>query len=341
MRSILTLVIVIGIVYMIFEKNASIKSALISSMTVGVDQPVTPEEVPEKSPENKEKKEEVTEEFTGSFMEKTISHVMVNLLKTDQGKKAFGNLITPVGMSSERGKTETFKVSNLNNMVEAIFEISTFGAGDKGPASCGHIVTANYQILSKDNLLIKEATDTFPLGSDKIIPGLDAVIVGMKTQQTRKATISKKLLQEIGLVSLDSKLKMEDIVKVSVTLKDIISHNFVNNQDVRMFDDEISYKLPLVCGNKTSYNAKITRLRDSVIMYDSKQTGKKINMQIGDLNYPIIFSASLHGKIPSGSRTVIAKGKLFKSYATKNSIIFPNIELPENEYFMLDLADFK
>jgi hypothetical protein len=37
-------------------------------------------------------------------------------------------------------------------------------------------------------------------------------------------------------------------------------------------------------------------------------------MQIGNLSYPLIFSYALHNKIPIGSRTVIAKGKLFKSF---------------------------
>ena len=39
--------------------------------------------------------------------------------------------------------------------------------------------------------------------------------------------------------------------------------------------------------------------------------------------------------------TVIAKGKLFKSFLNEFSTIFPQTKLPENEYFMLELYDFE
>lgn len=43
-----------------------------------------------------------------------------------------------------------------------------------------NIVTVQYKILSTNNLLLKEGVATFPLESEKVIPGLDAVIVGIK-----------------------------------------------------------------------------------------------------------------------------------------------------------------
>ena len=73
-----------------------------------------------------------------------------------------------------------------------MFDIKTFGEGEVGPATCGHIVTVIYKILSPSNMVISENTVTYPLGSNQIAPGVDAVIVGMKTGQTRHATISSK-----------------------------------------------------------------------------------------------------------------------------------------------------
>ena len=64
-------------------------------------------------------------------------------------------------------------------------------------------------------------------------------------------------------------------------------------------------------------------------------------MQIGNLVYPMIFSHTLHNKIPVGNRTVITKGKFFKSYASNFSTIFPETTLPENEYFMLEFFNFE
>lgn len=38
--------------------------------------------------------------------------------------------------------------------------------------------------------------------------------------------------------------------------------NFVN-EDVKVFDDEIAYKLPLLCGGNAIYNARINKLSNS------------------------------------------------------------------------------
>ena len=57
--------------------------------------------------------------------------------------------------------------------------------------------------------------------------------------------------------------------KLNVTLKEIMPQNFVD-EDVKVFDDEIAYKLPLLCGGNSVYNARITKLSNSEVIYDSK-----------------------------------------------------------------------
>ena len=59
------------------------------------------------------------------------------------------------------------------------------------------------------------------------------------------------------------------------------------------------------------------------------------------MNYPMIFSHALYGKIPTGTRTIIANGSNYKALGMGNSIIFPKEQLPANEYFMLELSDFE
>ncbi len=254
----------------------------------------------------------------------------MNVLKTDEGRLFLESLIQPMN-KSVAGSGASFEM-NSDKFINALFKINTFGNGEKGPASCGHIVTVQYKILSLTNTLLEENTATFPLGSNKIAPGLDAVIVGMKTGQTRHATISSKYFPE----TYSNKLSA---FKVNVLLKEIMPENFVDN-NVKIFDDQLSYKIPLFCGGKAVYDAKITKLSDGKVIYNSVDTGKKISMQIGNLSYPMIFSHSLHNKIPVGNRTVIAKGKLFKSYASNFSTIFPENSLPEDEYFMVEFFNF-
>ena len=317
MQKLLTLIITGAIIYMIFQQKVnSIKA---------------PEHLRPKDDTQQEQTSDKQEaELTGSFFEKTLSSVLINVLKTDEGRMFMESMLQPMN-KSVAGSGSGFQMNN-DSFINSIFKISTFGEGEKGPASCGHIVTVQYKILSTSNVVLEEKTATFPLGSGKIAPGLDAVIVGMKTGQTRHATITSKYIPETA----QDKVSM---FKINVLLKEIVPDNFIGD-DVKIFDDQLAYRIPLVCANKAIYDAKITRLGNGEIVYNSADIGKKINMVIGNLNYPVIFSHALHNKIPVGTRTVIAKGKLFKSYASDHSTIFPDKKLPENEYFMVEFFNF-
>lgn len=321
MQKTLTLLLTAALLYMIFKHNlGEIKAPVTPSTSQTTTSEHTNSHSADVQPE-------------GSFVEKTISHVLINVLKTDEGKMFFENILKPKN-SAIAGLEQGFKINN-DNLIESMFEIKTFGDGTNGPATCGHIVTVNYKILAPNNMLIREGTTTYPLGTNQIGPGVDATIVGMKTGQTRHAIISSKYTD----IQAQANEKPE-IFKLNVQLKEITPQNFID-KDVKIFDDELAYKLPLLCGNKAIYNARITKLYDGSVIYDSTKSGKKLNMQIGTLTYPVIFSYALHNKIPIGTRTVIAKGNLFKSFANDFSTIFPTTKLPENEFFMLELFDFE
>ncbi|MFK7968501.1 MAG: FKBP-type peptidyl-prolyl cis-trans isomerase [Rickettsiaceae bacterium] len=322
MQKFLTLIISISIIYMIFQYNIND----IKAPNGGVNSN-------EKESPASSKEDQATQAMTGNFVEKTISSVLVNVLKTDEGKMFFENILQPVNKPMS-GSGQGFKINN-DNLIEAMFNIKTFGEGGVGPATCGHVVTVIYKILSPNNMVISENTVTYPLGSNQIAPGVDAVIVGMKIGQTRHATISSKYTDKVR--SAGDKV---DSFKLNVVLKEIMPQNFIG-EEVKIFDDEIACKLPLLCGGTAVYHAKITKLTNSEVVYDSKLSSAKINMQIGNLSYPLIFSYALHNKIPIGTRTVIAKGKLFKSFLNEFSVIFPKTKLPEDEIFMLELYDFE
>lgn len=317
MQKLFTFIIAGIILYTLFQQNVA---QLI--IPEGLKTPQQPDQ------SRPDKLEEMP--ITGTFLEKTLSSVMINVLKTEEGRLFMESMIQPMNKTIA-GSGAGFGVNN-DNFLKSMFKINSFGEGEKGPASCGHIVTIHYKILNGNNIVLQDNVATYPLGSEKIAPGLDAVIVGMKTGETRNATISSKYFQETA----NNKIS---IFKVSVLLKEIMPQNFIDDT-VKIFDDELAYRVPLMCGNKAIYDTKITRLSNGEVIYDSKLSGNQISMRIGNLNYPMIFSHALHNKIPVGTRTVIAKGRYFKSYASDYSIIFPDSKLPEEEYFMAEFYNF-
>ena len=65
-----------------------------------------------------------------------------------------------------------------------------------------------------------------------------------------------------------------------------MSENVIDDK-VKIFDDQIAYRIPLVCANKAIYDAKITRLSDGEVLYNSVDLGKKINMVIVKIKHTL------------------------------------------------------
>lgn len=326
MQKFLTLIITIAILYTIVQLNLRPK-------TQKAENPPAPQA---QSQVNKEEKAS-DQPLTGNFLEKTLSSVLINVLKTDEGRTFFENVLQPMNQPIT-GTEHSFKINQ--NLIAPLFKINSFDTGTIGPVSCGHVVTVHYQILTMNNLAVDEGTKTFMLGSKVIMPGLDSVIVGMKIGETRQAIIPAKY------AFMDAKDKKNNIdpqspYKINVVLQEVLPHTFIKEDEVKVFDDEIGYRLPLMCGNNVTFDAKITRLSDGTVIYDSQADKQPINISIGDVSYPLIFSYALHGKIPSGTRTVITKGRTFQGLGANVTKIFPQKQLPLNEYYMLELKNFQ
>ncbi|HJD57037.1 FKBP-type peptidyl-prolyl cis-trans isomerase [Candidatus Tisiphia endosymbiont of Ptychoptera albimana] len=267
--------------------------------------------------------------LTGNFLEKTVSKVLINALKTEEGRLFFENLLQPTNKPIADGK---YTIEVNRDLIQPMFKINTFGNGTVGPATCGHVVTLHYQLLDINNNLLSENTKTFTLGSRVIMPGIDSVVVGMMVGQTRQAIFPTKYT---------SSNEENKPYRVNIVLNSILPNNFVNSNEVKIFDDEIAYRIPLLCGDKVGIDAKITKLSNGQVLYDSTQEGKKLDIKIGDINYPLIVSYALHGKVPVGTRTVIAKGKLFKALGSNINKMLNQSKIPIDEYLMLELTNFQ
>lgn len=271
--------------------------------------------------------------LTGNFLEKTVSKVLINALKTEEGRLFFENLLQPTNKPIADGK---YTIEVNRDLIQPMFKINTFGNGTIGPATCGHVVTLHYQLLDINNNLLSENTKTFTLGSRVIMPGIDSVVVGMMVGQTRQAIFPTKYTS-----SNEENKDYDAPYRVNIVLNSILPNNFVNSNEVKIFDDEIAYRMPLLCGDKVGIDAKITKLSNGQVLYDSAQEGKKLDIKIGDINYPLIVSYALHGKVPVGTRTVIAKGKLFKALGSNINKMLNQSKIPVDEYLMLELTNFQ
>ena len=319
MQKVLTLLITAIIMYMIIQHNRDHLSP--SNIRSKAES---------RAAEQERQDAESMPDLDGNFLERALSKVLINVLKTEEGRIFMENLFTPMDQPIA-GSGQGFKLNN-DNIINSMFNIKTFGEGKGGAVSCGHMVTVRYKVSTLNNIEIKSKTDTYPLGNQENLPGLDAIIVGMKVGQTRQAIVTSRFV--------DKKAGNNGAnYKISVELLDVVPKVFVGNE-VKVFDDEIAYHFPMLCGQQVAFDAKVTKLANGEVIYDSTANNKKLKTVIGNIVYPIIVSHALHNKIAVGTRTVIAPGKLFKSFATEHSTFFPEKVLPANEYFMLELTNF-
>jgi hypothetical protein len=325
-------VVVLFLIYSLFS-STSAKEKLQSGFETAHNA-LVPLRSQDKAPE--------VEQFEGSRIEKYLSNVATNVLKTPEGRAFFENLVTPIGIgidAKDSGSNEDIQ----RNMLQSLFKISTLQAGTGKEACCGHLVQFKYQITDNaGNIIDQEQTKVAQLGSRTIIPALENIIAGMKVGELRSALSPGEYAYD------GKKFRREDVrfgepTKIEVRLLDVQPNFVIDPKEVRVFDDRISFQIPILCGDIVRFRVKILKFDGSIIFESDKVlSGQKVQMRVGDQTFPAIFSYALHKKIPVGSRSVITPGKYFKSMLSKDTNKIFTGKLPDpKEYFLIEFYDIE
>jgi len=278
-------------------------------------------------------------EIEGGFIEKSISKVLINVIKSPEGRSFLEKVVRPAEPSITGEYTQ--KVNN-NSITTELFRIERTTDGEGPKVSCGHTVTVQYEILNMQRVIVESGTKTLTLGSHDMIPALSNVIVGMQKGESRKATVPKQFAYDSPNFSGKKPPFPTDYYQIKVHLVDIKLNNFIDD-NVKIFDDEIAYIVPYLCGDSATFDAKIMRINGEVI-YNSIDKHHKITMNIGDNLYPMIFSHALFNKTPFGTRSVICTGQHLQTLSNKDlSKLFPKPypQLNQNEFFLIEFNNFK
>ena len=243
----------------------------------------------------------------GGIIEKSLSKILINVIKTPEGRSFLEHIVRPA--NSPLSGEYTLKINN-DSFIKDIFKTKIVTEGEGPKVSCGHIVTVDYQITNSRRFIVESGKKTFALGSRDVIIGLNNVIVGMRKGESKIAQIHKHYAYESPYFKGKPPVDPTDYYIVKVSLIEAIPHNFIDDS-VKIFDDEVSYSIPYLCGDNAIFDANIMKI-DGTSIYDSKTKGKQISMILGDGLYPMIFSHALFNKTPFGTRTVICKGQYLR-----------------------------
>ena len=277
-------------------------------------------------------------EIEGGFIEKSISKVLINVIKSPEGRSFLEKVVRPADQSITGEYTQ--KVNN-NSITTELFRMETSAPGDGPKVSCGHTVTVQYEILNMQRVIVESGTKTFTLGTRDIVPALSNVVVGMRKGETRKATSPKLFAYDSPNFNGKQPPFPTDYYQIKAHLVDVKIDNFVDD-NVKIFDDEIAYIVPYLCGDPATFDAKIMRINGEVI-YNSVDRNHKITMNIGDNSYPMIFSHALFNKTPFGTRSVICTGKHLQTLSTEPSkLSYKSLpQLNQTEFFLIEFSNFK
>lgn len=323
MQKFLTLVMVAVILYVVTQSKSEMHS-------VSNQDQETIQKIEKKS-------DDLMPEIEGGFVEKSLSNVLINVLKSKEGRDFLEKVVRPI--DKPLNGEYSLEINNYN-IVNELFKIQTILPGSGPKASCGHIATINYEIINSNKGIVESGTKTFTLGDAKMIRGLSNIIVGMQKGETRKAMIPEQYAYADPHFNGVQPSHPTSYYYVTVSLIDIMPNNFVD-ESVKIFDDEIAYVIPHLCGDKTTFNAKITKTSGETL-FDSFSSEHPITMHLGDNTYPMIFSHALFNKTSFGTRTVICKGQHLRSlFSQEKSKIFtkPSDQPNLNEYFLLEIKD--
>ncbi len=300
-------------------------------------------------------KDEKDPKFEGSFLEKTSSAVLLNLLKTKTGQRVFEKLLSPIHQNLNRYLAQKDYKIDLNKSIDhfgTVFYTEIFNNNTSeriGPALCGYDVRIKYKILYQGDpkQIVKEETKKITLGKNDIFQEIDVLGSGMRVGETRSSIILDDVHdnQSLKNTSSNSEQSYFDIKrsynKIFLTLEEVFPRFFLNEKEVRIFDSNNGQKFPFfLCGDVVKISVKVLELNSNTIIVDPKNFGK-IDTFIGDQDLPIAVSYAMDRKPYEGVRTIICKGLYLRSvnsYQKSANKLFDKFLINDEYYYLIDIS---
>lgn len=252
------------------------------------------------------------------FLANFLANFLVKFAESDKGQDLLLRIIKPIN-------TESIQTNFVNNRfyLDTIFNIqSAHLVHSTQQCYCGSDVLVTYKVFQSNDLLIEKKEVILHLGQENM-PVLENTIVGMRKAETRTAWIPYQYASDFQRYMLSDEQKRLGL-KLEVTLHKIIGPEI---NGIKIFDDKVSTNRTLLCGEQFIGNINITSFNGKVLF------NKYVNYQLGDKNYPIIFSYAGFNKSIEHFRYTITQGKYLKKINNTN---FFNFKINDDELFLIE-----
>lgn len=276
-----------------------------------------------------------SEKMEGTGFEKSVSKILVNIMKTEKGRLMLEKMFRPMN-SPIQDKDYTMNV-NDRMILDNILNIKVSKESGGRRAICGHRVKVKYSIANMSDMIMDKGERQMHLGSGEIFQGLDNVIVGMKEGEVRTALIPDKFAYESRDYEGKKPLNATKDYRMEVTLNKIESPEDFGD-DLYIFDDKVSLKFPMMCGDVANFDARIEELGGK-ILFDTFGTHHNISYRLGDKNYPLVFSHILFNKDSKGTRHAFLPGKYLQGFTHNVFVDMDQSSIMPEKYYLVKFSN--
>ena len=264
----------------------------------------------------------------GNFLERSISKIVSNVIKTEEGKELFTKMIRPTNSFAENdGVTIKFDDKKILN---SLFKITEITPGQGMPACCGDKVKINYKLYKPEGTENQDLE--IVLGSKLKNNFITSLFIGMKKNSKISALVPNNT-ENISINELQ--VDQSKYTQIEASLIEI-SHSEINPREIKIFNDGFSYFLPVLCGDKIKFNLVIEDLAGEILFTTEKEK-VKIEMNLGDEQFPAIFSYAIFNQTISVNRTIIAPAKYLRKCDKKFNLSNVN----NNQYILMKITDLE
>ncbi len=322
----LTLFIVVVIVYSLLKENIS---TVLPLDTMFDSTQKTEQEIKDKEKDVSDKAKDFEKSMEGNFIERSISKIVSNVIKTEEGKELFTKMIRPTNSFAENnGITIKFDDKKILN---SLFKMTEITQGHGMSACCGDKVKINYKLYKSEGT---ENQDLELILGDSELKNnfITSLFVGMKKNSKISALVPNN---SKNLSMNDLQVDHTKYTQIEASLIEIL-HSDINPSEIKIFNDGFSYFLPVLCGDKIKFNLVIEDLTGKILFTTEKEKAK-IEMNLGDKQFPAIFSYAIFNQTISVNRTIIAPAKYLRNFEKK----FNLSNLNNNQYILMKITDLE
>jgi hypothetical protein len=249
-----------------------------------------------------------------NIVERVVTNVLTDFVKTPTGYVMAKNLLTPQNQMNITN--QYISTSGYNKQLEK-YKLEHLRESEGAITNCGQRIKLQYIITDSNETVLDSKVTEYRVGKHNI-EEFNILPIGLRTGGLSKA----KFFSTRDNISLQN-------IFVTLSVLKHIDNNDINTQNIKIFDEYISNNRPIQCADNIRFDFKLSEISGKTISEGSKE------LKLGDTESNHVLSYLLTNMQLMGTRTIIIKAEELKK--GKNPII--NTEYKQNNYIILELKN--